>query len=177
MPTVIGARFADGVVLAGDRREVNEGRVVSDDLERVLGLENVAIGSTGSPRELEDLTRTVEEELRNYANRNERPVSVTAFERILASACQHANADCLGAVRTDDGHARLLRVDDDGGVMRDETAAIGSGAAIASGQLETLDTQQSTANGADSLEDILSVVHDRDTDTGSTTDSVIVGDQ
>ena len=61
--------------------------------------------------------------------------------------------------------------------MRDETAAIGSGAAIASGQLETLDTEQSTANGADSLEDILSVVHDRDTDTGSTTDSVIVGDQ
>lgn len=177
MPTVLGARFSDGVVIAGDKREVNDGRVLSDDLERVVGLENVAVGSAGSPRELEDLTRTVDKELRNYANRNERPVSAAAFERILASACQHANADCLGAVRTDDGHARLLRVDDDGGVMRDQTAAIGSGAAIASGQLETLETDQSTSDGADSLEQILSVVHDRDTETGSTIDSVIVGDQ
>ncbi len=177
MPTVIGARFDDGVVLAGDEREVRDRTVVSEDVSRVVELQNVGIASPGSTSALDELKRTIEDELRTYANRNERPISASAFERILASASQHAGADCLGAVRDDAGRATLLRVDDDGGVIRDETAALGTGAAIALGQLETLRTDQPTADGSDRLTEVMTVVDERDMETGSSVGSVIIDDE
>lgn len=176
MPTVIGVRFDDGVVLAGDGREVRDRQVISDDLDRVVEFEDVAIASPGPTNGLDELTRTVEDELATYANRNGHPVSASAFERILASASQHAGVDCLGAVRDDAGEARLLRVDADGGVMIDETAALGSGAAIASGQLESLRTAQSSADGVSVLEEVLETVAERDTDTGTSFSTVVLDD-
>lgn len=176
MPTVIGARFDDGVVLVGDGREIQDRTVVSEEMDRVVSFDGVAIASPGSSSGLDRLAQTVDDELRTYENRNERPVTAAAFERILASASQHAETDCLGAVRDDDGEARLIRVDADGGVLTDDTAALGTGAAIASGQLETLETNQPSEAGLERLTDILAVVEERDMDTGTTVDSVVVTD-
>lgn len=176
MPTVIGARFDDGVVLAGDGREIRDRTVVSEDMDRVVEFDGVAIASPASTNGLDELTRTVDDELRTYENRNGRPVSASAFERILASASQHADADVLGAVRDDEGKTRLIRVDADGGVTIDETAALGTGAAIATGQLETLRTDRSSEEGVEALGEILGVVEDRDMDTGETVDSAVVAD-
>lgn len=177
MPTVIGARFDEGVVIAGDRRAVRNGRIASDEFRRVFDVDGSAIGSPGSTSGVDALIQTVQDEVRTYKQRENSSVSSSAFERILVVATRETGVEALGAVRRDGGTTELLRFDSDGGVIRDETGAIGTGAAIAAGQLESMETDRSVANGQEALEDVLTVVEDRDTETGPTTDAVTILDE
>ena len=177
MATVIGTRCNDGVVIVGDRRDVRDGRVSTDDCQRVFDLDDAAVGVVGPASGVQTLIRSVRDEIRTYLHDREGPIAQPAFERILADAAKEADATCLGSARNEEGKSILFRVDEGGGTTRDDRLAIGTGGDIAIGSLEQMKRDDAVEAAESQLLEILAIVEARDTATGLTTDSVILRDR
>ena len=170
MPTVVGARAATGVVIAGDRLETRDGVVVSDDVERVTAIDTLILGSAGVTSAVQELQAAMSREQREHAIEHDSPLSADRLERLLATYTREFETSSLAATTDHDGTAILFQADESGAVTREDTAAIGTGAAIALGLLEQLDRNASVATVREQLIELLRIVTNRDTETGTAID-------
>lgn len=170
MGTVVAFESRDGVVIAGDTRAVSESTVTGEHVQRVFDVDDVGVGAVGEQADVQAFRRAFERELRTERVEGGGDLGVEKLGRIAA---RHADAEGVAAVvaaRDADGSARLREVDPDGGALESPSVALGDGAEIAYGQLETLDTDVALEDAEASAADVLAAVQRRDAHSGGDVD-------
>lgn len=170
MGTVVGFDCADGAVLAADRVLARGGSVVSRSVDRLFTFGTVGTAVAGDRSGLDTFRREFDRELRSYRTERGDP-SLEAIVRLATRVAEAADVDVLVVGRDDAGRARLRTVGADGSVLEDEYAALGSGAELALGQLETADRDVELPTATATAERILTTVSKRDPGTGTDIDT------
>ena len=180
MATIVGVRCRDGVVLAGDRLQVRDGRVESRNRQHVFDfdLDGDAVGGAAVGSDVDRFADRLGGELRSY--RIERgPVPLAAVERMgsdvasetgseaIVAACDHDEDENGGG----DGRAALRALYPDGSTLSDSPVVFGSGASLALGQLEAADLDAMSVDDCESfLRETFGAVAERDPGTGEEVD-------
>jgi proteasome beta subunit len=168
MSTIVGIRCRDGVVLAGDRLLVRNGRVESRNRQHVFDLDG-GVGAAAIGSDVDRFVDRLESELRSY--RLERgAVSLAAVERLAGEIADETGHEAIVAAPDDEG-ATVRGVYADGATLADPPAALGSGASLALGGLEAADPSTMSLSDAESfVRDLFESVAERDPGTGAGTD-------
>jgi 20S proteasome alpha/beta subunit len=170
MATIMGIEQADGVVLTADRRHV-EGDVVSTErIDRIQEHGAALAAAVGDPGNVAAFHRTLAAEIDRYRTDHDRAPTITALAEMAARVASSAGVEALVAARTASGNAELRSVDADGAVIHDTIAARGTGMQPALGALEGVDTTASIETVAESLQDVVATVHERDPESGTNGD-------
>ncbi len=167
MGTVIGMRHGGDVTIAGDRRVSVDGSVRSNDHRHVVEVRGIGIGITGRPGDIRSFRDRLDEQLRTYEHRGAGTVRATVLEQLLGNLADRFDVACLAVAPDNDGTPRLLRCGEDGGCTDEPMASIGSGAAVAIGQLEAIDSDTVDPT---TLVDLLGAVAERDAGTNDRID-------
>lgn len=170
MGTVLAVEGRDGVVIAGDSRDVDDGTVTSERVQRVFDLDGVGAGVVGEVSDIQEFRRQLDAELRSRRLEPGDAVDIDEVARIAARQARRASVDAVVASREAAGHARLREVGSDGRVLSDSPVALGSGAAVALGRLEAIDLDAGVDEVASSVRDVVATTMERDTDTGGEVD-------
>lgn len=169
MSTVIGIECAGGVVLAGDRTLIRGGSVASRSKQRVFDLGDVGAAVVGESGGIDEFERRLDAERREYETEG-RALSIDPLERIASDLAGELSVEALVAGRDEEGVARLRTVGGDGGTLDDPTAALGSGAELAFGQLEGVDADATLDEAESTAREIVATVAERDGETGEEAD-------
>ena len=193
MATIVGVRCRDGVVLAGDRLRVRDGRVESRNRQHVFDfdLDGDAVGGAAVGPDVGRFADRLGSELRSY--RLERgPVPLAAVERIGSDVASETGSEAIVAARDRDrdhdededgdgngnGRAALRAVYPDGSTLSDSPAVFGSGASLALGQLEAADLDAMSVDDCESfLRETFGAVAERDPGTGEAVDVWTLADE
>jgi YegS/Rv2252/BmrU family lipid kinase len=170
MGTVLAVEGRDGVVIAGDSRDVDDGTVTSERVQRVFDLDGVGAGVVGEVSDIQEFRRQLDAELRSRRLEPGDAVDVDEVARIAARQARRASVDAVVASRDGDGRARIREIGSDGRVLSDTPVALGSGAAVALGRLEAMDLDAGVDEVASSVRDVVATAMERDTDTGGEVD-------
>lgn len=174
MSTILGVESRDGVVVAADRRRVESGVVTSEGVDRASDLEDVAFAAVGDPGDVDAFRRTFEAELDRYEHEHDERPGVDVVAELAGSVASTTGVRALVAGRTEDGDAGLRSVDADGGIYRDDRAALGSGTGPALAALDAVTVDAPIDEVAAALRDVFESVGERDPDTGADVDVVTV---
>ena len=175
MATIVGFCVRDGVVLAGDRVLVRDGRVASRTRQHVFDLDHdVGVAAVGS--DVDRFVDRLDGDLRSY--RLERgSVSLAALERLASDVARATTTPALVATHAADGRAALRSVSADGSTLSDSPVAFGSGTSLALGQLEAADLDSLSVSEAESfVRELFEGVAERDPGTGDETDCWTLSD-
>lgn len=170
MATVLGIRCDDGAVLAGDRRATVGGTVRSDAVRRVFDYDDAAAAVVGDVGAIEEFDRRFDSELRGDRLERDEPIHIDRIARTAADLAGEIDVDGLVAGTDSDGNAALREIGSDGLVLASDATALGSGASVAYGRLEDADAEASLDDTETLAREALSVVAERDPDTGSDID-------
>jgi proteasome beta subunit len=171
MGTIAAIETTGGVAIAGDTMATDGETVTSERACRVFDLGSAGAGAVGKTGGVREFGRHLESEVDAYELEHGGEVGVETLGRIAARQSDQFDVEAVVATRDGDGHARLRRVDAVGGVMSNPTVALGSGAAVALGRLETADSDLGIDETAAAVEDAIRAATERDTETGGTIDS------
>jgi len=169
MATIVGIECADGVLLAGDRTLATDGTIRSTDKRHVFDFGAVGAAAVGSAGAVDTFSRELEAEVRQYRTERSEPVRVDPLARMASSLSSRTGAEAIVAAPDADGAPRLRVVYGDGSVVDDDRGALGSGAALALGQLDAAG-DLTLADAADLVEDLFAAVAERDPGTGTDVD-------
>jgi proteasome beta subunit len=176
MATIVGLRCRDGVVLAGDRVLVRDGRIESRNRRHVFDVDDIGVAAVGS--DVDRFADRLEGELRSY-RLDRGSVSVPVLERLGSELASGTGTEAVVAARDRDegedqngtGRAALRGVYADGSTLADPPVALGSGASLALGQLEAADLgSMSVAEAETFVHDLFETVAERDPGTGAEID-------
>lgn len=170
MRTVVALDAREGVVIAGDTRAVTGGTVTSQHVQRVFDLEDVGVGVVGDTGDIQTFRRRFEDELRTARFDDPGNVTVDKLARIAARQAEGTNVGAVVATHDADGTARLREVGADGQVLETEAMALGTGAEIAYGRLETVDSDVGIDDAISTVSEILETVRSRDSESGGDID-------
>ena len=139
--TVVGVKFRDGVIVAGERKVTHGTFVVSTRAKKVFLLDNrLAIGFAGVIADAQGILRVLSEELRYYQLSTKQRLSVEGTAKLLSRILYSyrlfpiLSEALVGGI--DNGQPKLIVLDPLGSTISDDFAAIGTGAEIAIGVLE-----------------------------------------
>jgi len=166
MGTVVALESQDSVVIAGDSRAVTEGNVTSEDVERVFDFDGVGAGAVGDTGDIQEFRRQLKSELRRSRIEDGEDVEIDKLARIAARHANSADVDAVVATHDAAGTARLRQVGSEGEVFDSTSIAVGSGAEIAFGRLETVSSDVQTEEAKSIASDALETVGERDVDGG-----------
>lgn len=169
MSTLVGFRCADGAVLAGDRSRVEGGRLQSRAQSRVFGFDDWGVAIAGTP--VEAVRDQLEASVRTYRTDHGKPPTVEPLSRMAREVVDSTEVELLFACRDTDGKATVGSVTADGAVLTDSPLALGSGASLALGRLESADLELPLADAQELAETVISGVASRDTATIDVVDS------
>lgn len=170
MGTVIALASRGGIAIAGDRRAVDDGTVTSRNVERVFSVEDAGVGAVGEPADVQAFRRELEAELRETRIDESEEMSLDRLARVAARLADRSDVAAVIGARDADGTARLRRIGPDGGVFEQSTVALGDGAELAVGQLETVDSELDVDALVATLTEILERVAARDVESGAEID-------
>ncbi|NHN42697.1 hypothetical protein G9C85_13810 [Halorubellus sp. JP-L1] len=170
MATIIGVESAGGVVLAADRRHVQNDVVANDQVDRIHDLGAALCAAVGDPGNVAAFTRTLDAKVDRYRDDHGREPTIDAVGELAGEVAASTGVEALVAGRTPSGSVELRTVDRDGGVLHDVAAARGTGAATALGALEAVDTTAPIDDVEDDLLDVVATVHERDPESGPDAD-------
>jgi proteasome beta subunit len=176
MGTIVGLRCRDGVVLAGDRVLVRDGRIESRNRRHVFdfGFDPDDAGTAAVGSDVDRFADRLESELRSY--RLERaPVSIAVLERVGSEVASETGSEAIVAGRENEpeneGRAAIRAIYADGSTLSDPPMVLGSGASLALGQLEAVDLDAlSVAEAETFVRDLFGNVAERDPGTGDEID-------
>jgi proteasome beta subunit len=157
--TIVAADFADGVVMAGDRRSTAGSMIAQRDIEKVFRSDDYsAVGIAGVAGIGLELVRLFQLELEHYEKLEGRALSLEGKANRLAS---FVRGNLAGAMQglvvvplfagfdTDSGKGRIFSYDVAGGRYEERRFhAIGSGSVFARGALKKLYRDDMTADDA-----------------------------
>lgn len=166
MGTVVAIESDQGVAMAGDTRTVEEGTVTGRSLDRVFELPGAVVGAVGDPGNIQEFRRQLADEFETYRLERDETPTIGSLERIAARQAQESNVSAAIGAHDSEGVARLRELDVDGRVLESTTVALGSGAAVAVGQLDAITSTLSLEEAATHVTDILESVLDRDVESG-----------
>jgi len=166
MGTVVALESQDGVVIAGDSQAVTDENVTSEDVERVFDFDGVGAGAVGDTGDIQEFRRQLENELRSSRIEDGENVEIDKLARIAARHANSADVDAVVATHDTAGTARLRQVGSEGEVFDSTPIAVGSGAEIAFGRLETVSSDVQTEEAESIALDTLETVGKRDADGG-----------
>ncbi|MEM4475051.1 MAG: hypothetical protein QW405_01400 [Fervidicoccaceae archaeon] len=139
--TVVGLRFPEGVVLAGERKATYGSLVLTVHHKKVFLVdERLALGFAGLIAEVQSVLRMLQEELRYYSLVAKTRLSVEGTAKLLSRILYSYryfpmfSEVLVGGI--DNDQPKLLVLDPLGSTLSDDFAAIGTGAPIAIGVLE-----------------------------------------
>lgn len=164
MGTVVAIETEGGVAIAADRRATRDGTVTGESVERILDLDDVGAGAVGDEGAVGDFRRRLKAAVNEMAH--DREVDIENLGRTAGRIAEDAGVEAVVAAHDDEGVARLRQVGSDGSVLSDSYTAIGSGAAVALGRLETADRDRELESTEDYVRDVVETVAERDSDTG-----------
>lgn len=167
MPTVIGFECADGAVVAADRTVVQGGTVASTSQNRLLEFDGCGGATVDDP---DVVRRRLDAALREYRGENEDPPDVDAFAAIARDVLRSVGTDAGLVARDEDGVARVVGIYADGSLVPGSPLALGTGAEVAHGRLETADADVSLEEAAELATTVLQGVAERDSRTGDDVD-------
>ncbi len=139
--TAVGLKVNDGIVLGSERRLSYGGYVLSKQAKKVNKIGKFVIAGAGIYGDLQSLTRIMNVEIKYYEITNGRPISVRAAAKLLSvilyqyKIMPFISEILFGGV--DQGGPQLYVLDPIGSLIEDSYAAVGSGARIAIGVLES----------------------------------------
>ena len=147
--TIVALRYADGVVMAGDRRATMGNVIAQRDIEKVFPADHMScIGIAGSAGIAVELVRLLQVELEHYEKIEGTPLSVegkanrlgTLLRGNLPLAMQGlAAVPLLGGYDPDEARGRIFSYDLTGGRYEElDFHAIGSGSFFARSALKKL---------------------------------------
>jgi proteasome beta subunit len=150
--TIVAARFADGVVMAGDRRSTAGNMIAQRDIEKVFRSDDFsAVGIAGVAGIGIELVRLFQLELEHYEKLEGRTLSLEGkANRLAAFVRGNMGAAMQGLVVVplfagydeDAGRGRIFSYDVAGGRYEERPySAIGSGSIFAKGSLKKLYTE------------------------------------
>lgn len=174
MSTVIAFEYATGAILAADRTLVSGGSIRSRDRQRVYGRDEWGIAVA-----TDDVTAVrdrVDAGIREYSLSRDTP-RINPVERIVASVAEQETAEIVVAARDEDGDAGIRAIRSDGSVLADSPVAMGSGAALALGQLEAASMEIDDDKAISLARETITGAAERDAGTGSTVDVWTLQDQ
>jgi len=170
MGTIVALESRGGVVIAGDSQTTTGRTVTSQNAQRIFDFDAVGAGVVGATGDIQEFRRHFEDELRELRINREENLEIDKVARIAARHAETAKVDAVVAARDADETARLREVGSDGRVLENSTAALGSGAEVAYGRLETVDLAVSLTDATSTASDIVKTVVARDSESGGDTD-------
>lgn len=165
MGTVVGLEVTGGVAIASDTGVTEDGVVTSEGIRRIFEFDSMMAGAAGSPGRVQTFGRRLEAELRTQEIEHGSGIDLEKLARIAARESERAGVDAIVAAPDTEGIVRLREIGADGRVLSSPTVALGSGAAIALGQLETLELDLDVNGAADAARKVLRMVRERDSGT------------
>lgn len=143
--TIVSSRYADGVLMAGDRRATAGGWIAARDIQKVFPADNSSlIGAAGVAGLSQELVKVLQVELEHYEKINGARLSLTGRANRLAAIVRGSMALAFEDLPVipiycgfEDGVGRIFTFDIVGGRYEEaEFAAVGSGAVFARGSLK-----------------------------------------
>jgi proteasome beta subunit len=139
--TTIGLVFADGVILASEKRVTYGSMIMSKTGKKVFKIaEHVGAACAGLVSDMQILTREVEAQAKLFAYDAKRPMTVNAVAKVMSNVLFNRRMiplitqTIVGGI--DDSGPALYVLDVLGSLLPDTYAAVGSGAQMATGVLE-----------------------------------------
>ncbi|MEM0020952.1 MAG: proteasome subunit beta [Fervidicoccaceae archaeon] len=141
--TVVGIKFSNGVVIAGERRMTYGSYIQSSNVKKVFLInERMAIGAAGTIGDLQNIIRLLREEIRYYEGETKNRMKVRSAAKLLSNILYSlkifpAMAEFVVGGIEDDSPV-LAVLDPVGSVLEDDFVAVGSGGSIGIGIIEEL---------------------------------------
>ena len=139
--TTIGLVFADGVILAAEKRVTYGSMIMSKTVKKVFKIaDTVGAACAGLVSDMQVLTREVEAQAKLFAFDAKRPMTVKAASKVMSNVLFNRRMSPLitqtivGGM--DDDKPAIYVLDVLGSLLPDDYAAVGSGAQMATGVLE-----------------------------------------
>lgn len=141
--TAIGIKASDGVVLAADRRMSYGGFILSRNVRKVFVVnDRIAAAIAGFYADMNGLQRILEAEVRYYEVENNRRLPLKAVAKLLSNILYSFRLTPLyveaivGGIDADN-KPRVYVLDPVGAITEEDFIAVGSGATIALGVIES----------------------------------------
>ena len=177
--TVVGIKFDNGIVIAGERKITYGTFVISTKGKKVYLLEdNIGIGIAGMIADMQEILRILKEEIRYYKITVKQPIRIDSVAKLVSNILYSyklfpmLSEILLGGI---DVEPKLIVMDPLGSTIIDNYASVGTGAQIAIGILEEeynegLDEQQAKNLAIKSIKTAMK----RDALSGGTIDLVVI---
>ncbi|MGB9726035.1 MAG: proteasome subunit beta [Fervidicoccaceae archaeon] len=141
--TVVGIKFQEGIVIAGERRMTYGSYIQSSNVKKVFLInERMGLGAAGMVGDLQNIIRLLKEQIRYYEGETKNRMKVRSAAKLLSNILYSlkifpAMAEfIIGGI--EDGVPVLAVLDPVGSVLEDDFIAVGSGGSIAIGVIEEL---------------------------------------
>ncbi len=141
--TTIGIKCNNGVVLASERRMSYGGYILSKRIKKVFKItDKLAVAFAGLFADMQALARFLKAEVKFYELTTSKPMNVKSVAKILSiilysqKYMPYLSETLVGGIDNEGSHLFIL--DPLGSVIEDDYAAIGTGAPIAIGIIESL---------------------------------------
>lgn len=167
MPTIVAFECVDGAVVAADRTVVRGDTVASTSQNRLLDFENCGGAALDDPARV---ARELDAKLREYETDTGHAPGIDALAAIAEELFPSLGTDAALVAHDSEGVARIAGVYADGSVLTGSPLALGTGAEVAIGRLETAATDVPLDEAAELATTVLEGVAERDTRTGKDVD-------
>ncbi len=179
--TAVGIRVNDGVVLAAEKRVSYGGFVMSKSARKVFLITGrLGIACAGLFADLQAVGRMLEAEVRFYEVSLKKTMKTAAAAKLLANILYSyklfplISETLVGGVDEEGPH--LFVLDPVGSVIEDDYAAVGSGAPIAIGVIESEYRRDAGLDEAKQLAiKAVKVAMERDASSGDGIDVLVIG--
>lgn len=139
--TAVGIRLNDGVILGAVRRLSYGGYVLSKSAKKVFVLGKFGIAGAGLFGDFQAIIRIMNANIKYYELSNNRPISTKAAAKLLSVMLyQYKYMPFISEILfggMDNGKPEFYVLDPIGSLLEDTYAAVGSGARVAIGVLES----------------------------------------
>jgi proteasome beta subunit len=175
MGTVVAIAAEGGVAIAGDTRRVDGQSVTSTQFGAVFDFQSAGAGVVGEASDIQTFGRRLESEVTRWRLERDSEVEIDALGRIAARIARETGVEAAVAARDASGIARLRKVGIDGHIFDASEVALGSGAEIALGRLETADPDSPVNDVTATAREVIELVLERDVATGDSVDIFSLG--
>jgi len=141
--TTVGIKCSNGVILASERRMSYGGYILSKRIKKVFKItDKLAVAFAGLFADMQALARFLKAEVKFYELTASKPMNVKSVAKILSiilysqKYMPYLSETLVGGIDNEGSHLFIL--DPLGSVIEDDYAAIGTGAPIAIGIIESL---------------------------------------
>lgn len=168
MGTVVAIETDGGVAFAADTGVVDDSGATSEGARRLFSFDEALAGAVGDQGAVDEFGRRVDAKLRKLDVEEGRQVELTPFARLAADVADDLGVEAVVAARDEEGRAEFRRVGPEGGTLGDsETAAIGSGASVALGRLDSATVGPDLADAVALARESVEAARDRDQATSA----------